>query len=129
MDSWPPVRIDDPLHLEIAQDWATDGTGWIPVDVQQQADMESADAWFAPRLVELVDHWPGMEITIGDKQLVRVGAEGRTHVRFAQVNLLSDPFPVAGDADIVSEDGARLPPVRGGPPVAERDCLAIWRST
>jgi hypothetical protein len=32
---------------------------------------EGVDAWFAPALVELVDHFPGLEITIGDKQLVR----------------------------------------------------------
>jgi hypothetical protein len=32
---------------------------------------QGVDAWFVPAFVQLVDHSPGLEITIGDKQLVR----------------------------------------------------------
>ena len=41
-------------------------------------DEPGTDVWFAPQLVELVDHSPGLEITIGDKRLVR-GHDGAWH--------------------------------------------------
>jgi hypothetical protein len=31
-----------------------------------------ADLWFAPALLELVDHAPGTEMRVGDKRLVRL---------------------------------------------------------
>jgi hypothetical protein len=37
-----------------------------------------ADAWFAPELVEVVDHAPGSEMTIGDRRFVR-SADGEWH--------------------------------------------------
>jgi hypothetical protein len=41
-------------------------------------DEPGTDVWFAPHLVELVDHSPGLEVTIGDKRLVR-GDDGAWH--------------------------------------------------
>jgi hypothetical protein len=39
---------------------------------------EGVDAWFAPDLVEIIDHAPGTEITVGNEHLVR-DAEGNWH--------------------------------------------------
>jgi hypothetical protein len=36
------------------------------------------DAWFAPELIELVDHAPGSEMTIGGRRFVR-SADGEWH--------------------------------------------------
>ena len=38
-------------------------------------DEPGSDAWFAPHLVEMLDHSPGLEITVGEQRLVR-DAEG-----------------------------------------------------
>jgi len=43
-------------------------------------DEPGTDVWFAPHLVELVDHPPGLEVTIGDRRLVR-GDDGVWHRR------------------------------------------------
>jgi hypothetical protein len=39
---------------------------------------ETDDEWFAPELVELVDHAPGSEMTIGDRRFIR-SADGEWH--------------------------------------------------
>jgi hypothetical protein len=52
---------------------SVDVIGDSDVDLAYNVGFEEdgVDAWFAPGLVELVDHSPGLEITIGDKRLVR----------------------------------------------------------
>jgi hypothetical protein len=66
-------------RLGVVYGWTTPSV--TSVDVVGGPDAEAAynvgfedegvDAWFAARLVELVDHSPGLEITIGNRRLVR----------------------------------------------------------
>ena len=66
-------------RVGVVYGWTTPSVTGVDVvrasddDFAYNVGLEEAgsDAWFASHLVELVDHSPGMEITIGDKQLVR----------------------------------------------------------
>ena len=53
--------------------------GATPMDLAYNIGFDgNQDEWFAPELIELVDHAPGSEMTIGDRRFVR-SSDGQLH--------------------------------------------------